>query len=559
MLTPEYLEDLPEAVVKLYQEAEDAILADMARRIVNMDLFSPASVWQLKKLQEAGALTDDILEELSKRTHKTKAELRKLLQEAANISLDFDEGIYEDEGLMGDPLSASEPLRRILNAGYRKTLRTMQNLTGTTARTATQQFERALDKAWLKVNSGAFSSDQAVRDAVKELSERGVESITYRKNGRVTRTDTLEVATRRAVVTGVNQTCGELQIERAKELGADLMELSAHAGARPTHAEWQGKIVSLSGQPGYLSLDDIGYGDVTGFKGANCRHDWSPYFEGAPRTWTPEALAELNAKKYTYNGKEITQYEASQIQRKNERELRRWKREYKAMQAAGQDTSEAASKIAYWNKRQADFLEQTGFKRQQSREEIAGFTWKDQKAAGKQAAEREKEFTNAADDAIINEARAIDSLSVDNREATKYTPQEIFEELQTSPIGLQTIRHIRDSDARIFLDNEAPEGTERGYQQGEAIHLYLHNIGSRRIAGQTLIHEMAHYWYRIGNCQHAEAVCFAMEKMHILGRDYLTPDEWSQMVQLAVDNYADKKWEAGGYGDFTQFDFVRDG
>ncbi|MBQ8929926.1 MAG: hypothetical protein IJ052_05975 [Oscillospiraceae bacterium] len=54
------------------------------------------------------------------------------------------------------------------------------------------------------------------------------------------------------------------------------------------------------------------------------------------------------------------------------------------MEAAGQDTSEAAAKISYWNKRQDDFLQQTGFKRQQSREEIAGFTWKDQKAASEQ-------------------------------------------------------------------------------------------------------------------------------------------------------------------------------
>lgn len=400
MLTPEYLEDLPGSIVDLYRQAEDAILADMARRISNMDLFSPAADWQYRKLREAGALSDDILEELSRLTHKTKTELKKLMQEAANVSLGYDESVYEGVGITGEPLSSSEPLRRILNAGYAKTAQTMRNLTGTTARTASQQFERALDQAWMKVNTGGFSTDQAVRDAVKEISARGVESITYRKDGEVTRTDTLEVATRRAVVTGVNQTCGELQLERAKEMGADLMELTAHEGARPSHAEWQGQIVSLSGQLGYLSLDDIGYGDVTGFKGANCRHDWNPWFEGMPRTWTPEALAKLNEKRYEYNGKKLTQYEASQIQRANEREIRRWKREYKAMEAAGQDTSEAAAKISYWNKRQDDFLQQTGFKRQQSREEIAGFTWKDQKTASEQAAEAMKKaqsMDNAAD------------------------------------------------------------------------------------------------------------------------------------------------------------------
>ena len=84
----------------------------------------------------------------------------------------------------------------------------------------------------------------------------------------------IESAVRMNIITGVTQTCGKLQELRADEVGWDLMELTAHSGARPSHMSWQGKIVSRSGQKGYLSLDDIGYGTVTGFKGVNCRHDW---------------------------------------------------------------------------------------------------------------------------------------------------------------------------------------------------------------------------------------------------------------------------------------------
>ena len=88
------------------------------------------------------------------------------------------------------------------------------------------------------------------------------------------------------IITGVNQTCGKLQELRADEVGWDLMELTAHSGARPSHMSWQGKIVSRSGKKGYLSLDDIGYGTATGFKGVNCRHDWYPYYKGSTRTYT---------------------------------------------------------------------------------------------------------------------------------------------------------------------------------------------------------------------------------------------------------------------------------
>ena len=390
MLTPEYLEDLPGSIVDLYRQAEDAILADMARRISNMDLFSPTADWQYRKLREAGALSDDILEELSRLTHKTKTELKKLMQEAANVSLGYDESVYEGVGITGEPLSSSEPLRRILNAGYAKTAQTMRNLTGTTARTASQQFERALDQAWMKVNTGGFSTDQAVRDAVQELSARGVESITYRKDGEVTRTDTLEVATRRAVVTGVNQTCGELQLERAKEMGADLMELTAHEGARPSHAEWQGQIVSLSGQPGYLSLDDIGYGDVTGFKGANCRHDWNPWFEGMPRTWTPEALAKLNEKRYEYNGKKLTQYEASQMQRRLETSMRDLRRQLVADKATGNEEKFTADAVKYraLNEKYRAFSEKAGLPLQQDRMRVEEFDSKTAREA-ERAAEKE--------------------------------------------------------------------------------------------------------------------------------------------------------------------------
>ena len=67
---------------------------------------------------------------------------------------------------------------------------------------------------------------------------------------------------------------GEIFLANARDMDQDIMEISAHAGARPSHAEWQGQIVSLSGDnTKYLSLDDIGYGDVDGFLGANCRHN----------------------------------------------------------------------------------------------------------------------------------------------------------------------------------------------------------------------------------------------------------------------------------------------
>lgn len=367
MLTPEYLEDLPEEILRLFYDVEQEILADMARRVSTYDFWIPAAEYQRQKLRAAGVLQEDILKALSGLTGRSEKELKRLMQEAGTKALRSDSAIYEAAGMTVQKISDSEPLREILNAGYKATEQTMRNICKTTAQTATTQFENALDLAWLKVQSGAFDTDSAVRSAIKELSERGIQSIRYPSG----RTDSIEVAVRRAVVTGVNQTAGRLQEELADELGCDLVEVSAHAGARPEHAVWQGKIYSRSGNdPKYPPFRrSTGYGTGAGLCGWNCRHTFGPYIEGSPPVWSEEQLAELDAPKYEYNGKTLTEYEASQQQRYNERQIRRWKREEAAMKAAGLDSSEATAKVKEWQGRQQEFLAQTGFKRQYGREQ----------------------------------------------------------------------------------------------------------------------------------------------------------------------------------------------
>lgn len=195
----------------------------------------------------------------------------------------------------------------------------------------------------------------------------------------------LESAVRMNIITGVNQTCGKLQELRADEVGWDLMELTAHSGARPSHASWQGKIVSRSGQKGYLNLDDIGYGTATGFKGVNCRHDWYPYYKGSSRTYTQEQLNAWKNEKITYNGKEYSKYDATQIQRRMERQIRQDKKELVAYQASSNSNNKDLDMDIIKNKFNItsnnlkqkerlldDFLSQTKLNRDRNREYVAG-------------------------------------------------------------------------------------------------------------------------------------------------------------------------------------------
>lgn len=360
MLKPEYLQSVPDRMVKLYAQAEADILADMARRISTYDYWIPAAEHQAKMLEEAGMTREEIIKRLKKLTGKTQEELKELMKEAGTVALKSDDEVYKRNGLEPPPIAASADLQSVLQAGYDKTSGTFQNLTLTTARTATQQFERALDRAYMQITMGGFDYNTAIRSAIKQLSADGVGAIRY-PSGKI---DSIEVAVRRATITGVNQTALRLQDTRADEMGCDLVEVSAHSGARPEHAAWQGEIYSRSGKskkyPDFVKV--TGYGTGAGLGGWHCSHSYRPWFEGMSRTYSKELLEEYEAKNFEYNGKKMTEYEALQEQRHLERQIRRWKREQNALQAAGLDTSEATAKVREWNWKHKDFLEQTGLK-----------------------------------------------------------------------------------------------------------------------------------------------------------------------------------------------------
>ncbi len=375
MLTPEQLERYPKALVELYALVEEDIIAFMAERIAAVEDFIPATEWQFRKLLEMGMVRDEILRRLARATRKSVPQLERILAKAAKKALSVDDAIYRKAGLAPSPIEQSPALIQVLETGLRQTKGLFENLTRTTANTATKQFERALDRAWLQVQSGALDHVTATRNAIKDLANKGLATITYPSG----HTDYMDVAVRRAVLTGVNQTALKLQDARAAEMGCDLVEVSAHAGARNTgvgpenHAEWQGKIYSRSGtHPKYPSLvEKTGYGTGPGLGGWNCRHNMYPFIEGVSKpTYTQAQLDDMNAPKYEYEGRKITEYEATQIQRYNERKIRKWKRELKGMEAAGLPTDEAKAKLSKWLKEQEKFLDQTGLKRQYDRERI---------------------------------------------------------------------------------------------------------------------------------------------------------------------------------------------
>lgn len=376
MLAPDYLDHAPDRLVLLFQQVEDDILRDVARRISKMKALTPTANWQLWRYEQTEALRQDVVKKLARYTGKSEAEIRRLMQEAATRSMEAEDEIYYHYGKEPTPFADNATLQALLNAGYQQTAGTFHNLTATTANTVSGQFEAALDRAHLKVSSGAFDYKSAVKSAVDSLADT-MKYVTYPTG----HTDTLEVAARRAVLTGVNQTGAKLQVARADEMGVEFFETTAHGGARPSHAEWQGRQFHRGGAVDYMGKHypdfeaATGYGTGAGLCGWNCRHTFFAIFPelGAPPAWTQESLEALNARDIEYNGGRYTRYEISQMQRARERTVRKYKRRYLAEDAAGADTTASAVKLRQARQDLADFISATGGRVDSARTSVAGF------------------------------------------------------------------------------------------------------------------------------------------------------------------------------------------
>ena len=400
MLTPEQVNAYAGLMAAPWEELNDRILRDMVRRIIKAGKITSTAEWQMFRAQALGASRDYLLRQMAAIAQEIGPQEAAIFARAMKQAYTKDVLDAAAAGRTLTPLGDSEEAQQLLESGYRRTMNTLYNLTQPRAvmgnqnmlETQQRQLAQYLDMAHMDATSGAFSSDDAARRALNALAAKGVGAITY-PSGHV---DNLDVVVLRATRTGVNQTAGEITRHNADELGCDLMELDAHVGARTgdggqdltNHSWWQGQIVSRSGRHGYLSLSDIGYGDVRGFMGANCAHNWSMFWEGASvRSYTPERLAAINAATVSYNGEEILRYKATQMQRAQERKIRAEKRAFLVAKESGQKDAEkaAAAKLAASRTKMKDFLSQTGLQQYQLRESVPGFGRSEAASAAAQA------------------------------------------------------------------------------------------------------------------------------------------------------------------------------
>lgn len=356
--TPELLDALPEDLAELFRSLELVLLDEICSRLKAEDELNEVTVQDIKALRAHGIDLKEIKKAIQKAAGISEQKLNKLLDDVVERNQQYYTNVIDLAHItQPETLVSIEDTWAI----YQQTKRDLRNITqsmgflvdaGRTMLSPAKAYQWALDNAVMQVQSGAINYNQAVKMAVKQLADSGLKVVDYESGHH----DSIDVAARRAVMTGVSQLCAKYTEQSAEYLDTPYFEVSAHVGARDkpgpspwsSHKDWQGRVYSVRVGDIYPSIYDVcGLGAVDGLEGANCRHRRFPWVEGvSERTYTNEQLEHIDDDHgCTFDGKDYTAYEATQMQRRIERTVRKLKREKAAYNAAGLHEDETAVNI----------------------------------------------------------------------------------------------------------------------------------------------------------------------------------------------------------------------
>lgn len=346
-MNQEYKEKLSGQIVKNYSDLEIRILEDIVRRIKKTGEITSTADWQINRLRIFGNSSEDIEKMLKETLKASYPDMFELYDKVIEWEYVRNKDIYEQINAEYIPYEENEQLQQVTDALIQQTDADLHNITqslgfyldygnGRPVLTPLAEvYQKYLDAACFDIVSGAFDYNSVLRKVVRQLTNSGLRQIDY-ASGRANRID---VAARRAVMTGITQLTGKISDMNAEKLRTEYFEVAWHAGARPTHQVWQGKVWSRE-----QLVTVCGLGTVTGLEGANCYHERYPFIPGiSERNWTDDWLEKKNQEENTpkeFNGKEYTVYKAKQRQRQMETAMRAQREKVQLMQKGGADPEE---------------------------------------------------------------------------------------------------------------------------------------------------------------------------------------------------------------------------
>lgn len=412
MLTPDELKVVPDPIVELYEQLEQDIIADIAKRLEKVGEITAAALWMRYVMAHRREDMATIKKRIDDTNKQSRAAMDSLFKEAVERSMAYDNVDALRAGKNIVSLAENAELMQFIEASAKKTQGELKNLTKSMAfkdgkqfKTIERFYQDTLDYAQFQVASGAFTPQQAIDIAVKKLVDSGIRVAEYESGAKIG----IAIAVRRATLTGINQTTAEITLKTCSAMDCEFVETTAHAGARPDHQPWQGKVFHLfGGKDGYLDFEtETGYGTGEGLCGWNCRHHFHPFFLGISKPmYSAEDLANIDPPPFEYNGKTYTHYEATQQQRRMERAIRKTKNEMVAYEAAGQTEqfTWSAVKLKMQERKYADFSKAAGLRTKSERTKVYGFG----KSTSQKATQADKKHLGNVADALLSKFEKVE-------------------------------------------------------------------------------------------------------------------------------------------------------
>lgn len=414
----DYQKKIADKIAARYRNLELRIMEDIVRRIKKTGEITSTADWQINRLKILGYSSEDIENAIKDTLNASYPEMFELYDKIVEREYVRDKDVYEQVNAQYMPYEENEQMQQNVEAIIRQSKGELENITGSLGfyldyngrkvlTPLAEVYTRYLDTACYEIVSGAFDYGSVLRRTVTQLTNSGLRKIDYASG----KADRVDVAARRAVLTGVAQICGKMSNYNAEKLGAEFFEVDWHSGARPTHAVWQGRVYSRE-----QLYSVCGLGTVTGLLGVNCYHMYFPYFPGiSTRNYTDEWLDEQNRKESIpkeFGGKEYTLYEAKQRQRQMEVAMRAQREKVQLLEKGGVDPDEVMLMKA---KYQGQLNEYARFSRKMELKEERERIYLDMR--GRVAPEKNmKMFTRKTEDAIIKSGRMYRKKSSDSIE-----------------------------------------------------------------------------------------------------------------------------------------------
>lgn len=385
-MTQGEIEKLTKKIEGIYDRLEMSVMEDIVR-LIKVNGFSPASAdWKISRLQQLGSSEKKIKDYVKKALNATDAEINTIFDDKVSAQWYGFKRAYQVNGFQQIKFEDNAQLQQLLEATKGQLKKSFDNLgnsmgfavknpDGTIQNVPLMEFYRkTLDDTVIGISSGAFDYNTMVEKAINTMTASGLRWVDYDSGWH----NRVPVAARRAVITGFRQVQALINEQVAKDLNTDSYEVSWHAGARPSHQVWQGRVYTMN-----ELIFICGLGSITGLCGANCYHDYSAFIPGvSERTYTDEWLQEMNDEENTpkdYNGKAYTTYEALQRQRILETTARKYRSDIHLLKEGGASQNQIMKKQARFNgviQEYTDFSEKMNLPLQKDRIWMDGLTAK---------------------------------------------------------------------------------------------------------------------------------------------------------------------------------------